>query len=276
MNAGKCVAYYRVSTKRQGDSGLGLEAQRHAVQSFLGSGHGSLIAEFTEVESGRQDQRPKLHEALKLCRVTGSKLVVAKLDRLSRNLGFLVSLQEAGVPFVCADNPTANELTIHLLSVLAQHERRVISERTKAALQAAKSRGIKLGNPNIGQLSPNQREAANAARSRLANVFVADIGEIIQDIRERGIVSLTGIARELNQREIPTQRGGRWQATQVRRVLERLQGRNTASGISENSNDIHNVTGFRIDTIGGGGGSISPVIDHTRGNRACKQTLNRY
>jgi DNA invertase Pin-like site-specific DNA recombinase len=259
MNAGKCVAYYRVSTKRQGDSGLGLEAQRHAVQSFLGSGHGSLIAEFTEVESGRQDQRPKLHEALKLCRVTGSKLVVAKLDRLSRNLGFLVSLQEAGVPFVCADNPTANELTIHLLSVLAQHERRVISERTKAALQAAKSRGVKLGNPNIGQLSPNQREAANAARSRLANVFVADLGEIIQDIRDRGIVSLAGIARELNERGIPTQRGGRWQATQVRRVMERFGATTPAAQKSANTHSIQYVTSHRVDTMGGMGRAFPPL-----------------
>jgi DNA invertase Pin-like site-specific DNA recombinase len=221
MNAGKCVAYFRVSTKRQGESGLGLEAQKQAVLSFLHGGNWTLMAEFVEIESGKQDQRPKLREALKLCRVTGSKLVVAKLDRLSRNLGFLVSLQEAGVPFVCADNPTANELTIHLLSVLAQHERQVISERTKAALRAAKARGVALGNPGISDLRPNQREAANATRTAMADAFVADIGEIIIDIQEAGVVSLSGIARELNRRGIPAQRGGPWQAAQVRRVLRR-------------------------------------------------------
>lgn len=219
MTPRKCVAYYRVSTQRQGDSGLGLEAQQTAVQRFLATGPWTLIAEVTEVESGKQDQRPKLREALKRCRVTGSTLVVAKLDRLSRNLAFLISLQEAGVPFVCADNPNANELTLHILSVLAQHERRVISERTRAALQAAKARGVKLGNPTIHRLRPNRREAANAARVRRAVAFATDVNEIIQDIRDQGVLSLAGIARELNQRGIPTSRGGQWQATQVRRVL---------------------------------------------------------
>lgn len=226
MNAGKCVAYFRVSTKRQGDSGLGLEAQKQAVLSFLQGGNWTLLREFVEIESGKQDHRPKLREALKLCRVTGSKLVVAKLDRLSRNLGFLVSLQEAGVPFVCADNPNANELTIHLLSVLAQHERQVISERTKAALRAAKVRGVKLGNPGIRDLRPNQREAANAVRIAMADSFVEDVAEIITDIKEAGVDSLAGIARELNRRGIPAKRGGLWQAVQVRRVLHRGTARN--------------------------------------------------
>ena len=226
MNAGKCVTYFRVSTKRQGDSGLGLEAQKSAVQRFLQGGCWNLVAEFMEVESGKLDKRPKLQEALRLCRVTGSKLVVAKIDRLSRNLGFLISLQEAGVPFVCADNPNANELTIHLLSVLAQHERQVISERTKAALQAAKVRGVKLGNPGIRDLRPNKREAANAARIVIADSFVEDVAEIITDIQETGVDSLAGIARELNSRGIPAQKGGPWQATQVRRVLHRKTSRN--------------------------------------------------
>ena len=221
MNTERFVSYYRVSTRGQGESGLGLEAQKQAVLSFLQGGNWTLLREFVEIESGKQDNRPKLREALKLCRVTGSKLVVAKLDRLSRNLGFLVNLREAGVPFVCADNPNANELTIHLLSVLAQHERQVISERTKAALRAAKARGVKLGNPGIRDLRPNQREAANAARMALADSFVEDVAEIITDIQEAGVDSLAGIARELNSRGIPAQRGGLWQAAQVRRVLRR-------------------------------------------------------
>jgi DNA invertase Pin-like site-specific DNA recombinase len=249
MTAGKCVAYFRVSTKRQGDSGLGLEAQKSAVQRFLQGGCWNLVAEFMEVESGKLDKRPKLQEALRLCRVTGSTLVVAKLDRLSRNLGFLVSLQEAGVPFVCADNPTANELTIHLLSVLAQHERRVISDRTKAALQAAKARGVKLGNPNIKELRPDRREAANASRIRMADAFVTDLNEIILDIQNLGITSLSGIANELNTRGIPTQRGGSWQATQVRRVLGRIRKTVTAPTDPDKSDYIQSVTRYRVGTI---------------------------
>lgn len=265
MNAGKCVAYFRVSTKRQGDSGLGLEAQKSAVQRFLQDGVWNLLAEFTEIESGKFDRRPKLQEALRLCRVTGSKLVVAKLDRLSRNLGFLVSLQEAGVPFVCADNPTANELTIHLLSVLAQHERRVISERTKAALQAAKDRGVKLGNPNIGELRPDRREAANASRIRLADAFVADLNEIIVDIQNLGISSLSGIASELNRRGIPTQRGGTWQATQVRRVLDRIGGIVRMSGASHKADKIQSVTHRRIVTITPTERASSPISTAAEG-----------
>lgn len=221
MNTENCVTYYRVSTKRQGESGLGLEAQKQSVLSFLQGSNWTLLREFVEIESGKQDQRPKLREALKLCRVTNSTLIVARLDRLSRNLSFLVSLKESGVCFLCADNPNANELTIHLLSVLAQHERQVISERTKAALRAAKARGVKLGNPGIRDLRPNKREAANAARIVIADSFVEDVAEIITDIQETGVDSLAGIARELNSRGIPAQRGGLWQAAQVRRVLHR-------------------------------------------------------
>lgn len=250
MSAGKCVAYYRVSTKRQGESGLGLEAQKQAVQAFLQGGCWNLVAEFIEIESGKLDKRPKLQEALRLCRVTGSKLVVAKLDRLSRNLGFLVSLQEAGVPFVCADNPTANELTIHLLSVLAQHERRVISERTKAALQAAKVRGVRLGNPNIKELRPDRREAANASRIRMADAFVTDLNEIILDIKNLGISSLSGIASELNTRGIPTQRGGSWQATQVRRVMDRVRKTVIAPNNPDNSQEYQFVKPNDIATMG--------------------------
>ena len=215
----KFVAYYRVSTRRQGASGLGLEAQQRAVMAFLQGGHGHLVGEFIEVESGQCNERPQLHAALKLCRVSGAKLIVAKLDRLSRNLAFLVSLQEARVPFVCADNPNANELTINLLAVLAQHERQVISERTKAALQAAKARGVRLGNPRIAQLRPNRREAANALRSQRAQAFVADLSELIAEIQAGGITSLAGIARALNERGIPARRGGSWRAVQVRRIL---------------------------------------------------------
>jgi DNA invertase Pin-like site-specific DNA recombinase len=138
----------RVSTQKQGRSGLGLEAQREAVTVFLNGGNWELIREFKEVESGKaEDNRPELAKALHLCKVTGAKLVIAKLDRLSRNAAFLLGLQNAGVPFVAADMPEANEMVVGILAVIAQAERKMISQRTKAALAAAKRRGVKLGAP---------------------------------------------------------------------------------------------------------------------------------
>jgi DNA invertase Pin-like site-specific DNA recombinase len=145
---GKFVAYFRVSTDRQGKSGLGLEAQREAVMSYLNGGRWTLAAEFTEVESGkRSDNRPELEKAIAACKRLKAKLVIAKLDRLSRNLAFIAALMESGVEFVAVDNPHMNKLTIHILAAVAEHEREMISERTKAALAAAKRRGQRLGNP---------------------------------------------------------------------------------------------------------------------------------
>src|SRR5215470_13792008 len=144
----KFVSYCRVSTAKQGRSGLGLEAQRAAINDFLNGGQWKLIAEYVEVETGKNDDRPELRKALHQAKVTGATLVIAKLDRLSRNLRFIAELQESRVKFVCADMPDANELTIHIFASLAQHERKVISERTRRALQAAKKRGAVLGNPN--------------------------------------------------------------------------------------------------------------------------------
>ena len=131
---GKFVAYFRVSTDRQGKSGLGLEAQRKSVLDFLDGGRWSLVAEFTEVESGKRSNRPQLAKALDACRRQKAKLVIAKLDRLSRNLAFIATLMESGVEFVAVDNPHANKLTVHILAAVAQHEREMISERTKAPL----------------------------------------------------------------------------------------------------------------------------------------------
>jgi DNA invertase Pin-like site-specific DNA recombinase len=145
---GKFVAYFRVSTDRQGKSGLGLDAQRQAVMSYLDGGRWTLVAEFTEVESGkRDDNRPQLAAAIAACKRQKARLVIAKLDRLSRNLAFIAALMESGVEFVAVDNPHMNKLTIHILAAVAEHEREMISERTKAALQAAKARGKVLGNP---------------------------------------------------------------------------------------------------------------------------------
>src|SRR3954449_713724 len=149
MANGRFIAYYRVSTQAQGANGLGLEAQRAAVLAYLDGGSWHLAAEFVEVESGRKDDRPELAKALAACRRLGATLVIAKLDRLARNVAFVSNLMEAGVEFVAVDFPQANRLTIHILAAVAEHEREMISARTKAALSAAKARGTKLGTPNL-------------------------------------------------------------------------------------------------------------------------------
>src|SRR5258705_8901711 len=140
----KFVAYFRVSTDKQGKSGLGLEAQREAVNSYLDGGRWSLVQEFVEVESGKRNDRPELTAALAACKRHKARLVIAKLDRLSRNLAFIATLMDSGVEFIAVDNPHANKLTVHILAAVAQHEREMISERTTAALQAAKARGVRL------------------------------------------------------------------------------------------------------------------------------------
>ena len=148
---GKFVAYFRVSTDRQGKSGLGLEAQREAVLAYLDGGSWQLVGEFTEVESGKRSDRPQLAAALVACKKHKAKLVIAKLDRLSRNLAFIATLMDSGVEFVAVDNPHANKLTVHILAAVAQHEREMIAQRTKDALAAAKARGVKLGNPRLAE-----------------------------------------------------------------------------------------------------------------------------
>src|ERR687884_1412512 len=147
MASGRWVAYYRVSTAKQGASGLGLEAQREAVAGYLNGGNWQLAAEFVEIESGRKNDRPELAKALAMCRRIGATLIIAKLDRLARNVAFVSNLMESGVEFTAVDFPTANRLTIHILAAVAEPQREMISARTKAALAAAKARGTKLGNP---------------------------------------------------------------------------------------------------------------------------------
>jgi DNA invertase Pin-like site-specific DNA recombinase len=154
---GKFIAYFRVSTDRQGKSGLGLEAQREAVLAYLNGGSWTMVAEFTEIESGKHADRPQLAAALAACKKHKAKLVIAKLDRLSRNLAFIATLMDSGVEFVAVDNPHANKLTVQILAAVAQHEREMISQRTRDALQAAKPRGKRLGNPNLA--SARQRPA---------------------------------------------------------------------------------------------------------------------
>jgi DNA invertase Pin-like site-specific DNA recombinase len=230
---GKFVSYIRVSTQKQGKSGLGLDAQREAINNFLNGGKWKLVGEYREVESGKNSDRPELAKAMSLCRLHNATLLVAKLDRLARNVHFLSGLMEAGVKFVAVDMPEANETMLHFMSVMAQHEAKAISERTKSALKAAKTRGVVLGGLNTptggvrmsqehwtlvtrkGRLLGTEKRSANASK------WAADVMPIIKDIRQGGAVSLRDIAVELNARGIPTRRGGDWSAVQVKRILDK-------------------------------------------------------
>jgi len=217
-HAGKWVAYYRVSTDRQGESGLGLDAQRKAVEDHLNGGKWTLAAEFTEIESGkRTDNRPELAAALAACKKLKAKLIVAKLDRLSRNVGFISALMDSGVEFVAADMPHANKMTLQVLAVFAEHERDLISARTKAALAAAKQRGVKLGGPNIAEAAK-----LGAARNKTnADQFAANTLPVIREIQASGVTTLRGVARALTARGVPSARGTPWSPVAVSNVLKR-------------------------------------------------------
>ena len=216
METPKFIAYYRVSTDRQGRSGLGLEAQQQAVCDFLAEGE-ELIKSFTEVESGRKNDRPQLTAALDARRHHKAILVIAKLDRLARNVYFISGLMESGVEFVAVDMPQANRLTIHILAAVAEHEREMISQRTKAALQAAKVRGVKLGSPE-----PKKGAAIGSQVLRdKADRFAANILPTIRDLQAQGVTSHKALARELNARGIQTANGRQWYQTTVKNVLKR-------------------------------------------------------
>jgi DNA invertase Pin-like site-specific DNA recombinase len=223
----KIVTYRRVSSAAQGRSGLGLEAQEAAIAAYAAAHAAHIVGSFTEVESGRNNARPQLQAALKLARVTGSRLVIAKLDRLSRNAAFLLNLQESGVDFVACDNPTATPLTIGILALVAQDEARAISERTRAALRAAKARGQALGNPNgaaaLRRAGKGNGASCEAQRSD-ALTRAHDLSDVLADVRASGITTLSDMATELNRRGIKTARGGKWYATSVRNVVARLAG----------------------------------------------------
>src|SRR3954453_3461008 len=222
MADGRFVAYYRVSTDRQGRSGLGLDAQRAAVAEYLNGGSWQLTAEFTEVESGRRGHRPGREKALAACPRTGATLVIAKLDRLSRNASFLLSLRDAGVEFVATDMPHANRLTVGIMALVAEDEAERISARTRAALAAAKTRGTKLGTPNLTDTARAKgREVAQTVNRAKAAARAADLAPIVEEIRAAGRPSLRAIAAELDARSIPAPRGGRWTAPAVMRLLAR-------------------------------------------------------
>ncbi|GLI94978.1 recombinase family protein [Methylocystis echinoides] len=223
MAQGNFVAYLRVSTAKQGQSGLGLDAQQRAVESYLNGGDWSLVATFVEIESGKRDDRPKLQEALEACKLYGATLVIARLDRLSRDAHFLLGLLKSGVKFVCCDMPQADSFMVGIMAQLAQKERELISERTKAALQSAKARGVKLGGDRgtFQEVAIAGRVKGNEAIVREADERAERLSKLIGELQGRGL-SLNAIARELDQRGIPSARGGRWTATSVRNVLRRL------------------------------------------------------
>jgi len=220
------VAYARVSTARQGKSGLGLDAQEAAIRAFLRDGDRLLVPTYVEVESGKDDRRPELAKALNRCKLTGATLLVAKLDRLSRNLAFIAALQEAGTKFVAADMPEANELTIHVMAAMAQHERKAISRRTKEALAAAKAKGAKLGGWRGGPVVDHR--CGTAARQVKAQEFAARVREAIGELQSQGIGSLSELARRLNEQGVRTSRGGEWHATQVARIIREQSVHSTA------------------------------------------------
>lgn len=226
MANGKFVAYYRVSTRRQGQSGLGLEAQKEAVQQHLNGGNWQLVEEIVEVESGKRSDRPQLLRALDLCRAWRATLIIAKLDRLARNVEFTARLMNSSVEFVAVDFPHANRLTIHILAAMAEHEREMISARTKAALAAAKRRGVELGGDR-GGLTKKARTtgAIKSAKVRAANAHQRAVVllPIIERLRGQGAVSAQAMARALNKEEVPTPSGaGEWQATTVIRTMRQL------------------------------------------------------
>lgn len=216
MAKGKFVTYYRVSTKKQGESGLGLKAQQKAVTDYLNGGNWKLVAEFTEVESGKSSDRAELLAAIEYCKLTNSVLLVAKLCRLSRNIAFLTALMESGVEFVCADNPNANRLTIHVLAACAEQERVEISKRTKLAL--AQSLNKERVN-NLPEASAKTAQHARAALVTKANTEAEAYREIITPLVCEG---LSGISRILNGKNITTPKGGKWYPSSVKNIMTRL------------------------------------------------------
>ncbi len=215
----KYVAYYRVSTARQGTSGLGLEAQRESVNKYLSSiGEHHLVAEFTEVETGKGkdalDKRPQLREAITTAKRHRATILIAKLDRLARNVHFISGLQEAKVPFTAVDMPEANELVIHLMAAMAQHEARMISSRTKAALAAKRARGEKLGNPHLLKLG-------NKVKAKKAQSFAATLKVTLGALKAQGLTQRL-IVEELNRMSLKTPQGGKWHLIQLQRVLGRI------------------------------------------------------
>jgi DNA invertase Pin-like site-specific DNA recombinase len=227
MATGGFIAYYRVSTDKQGRSGLGLEAQRHAVAGYLNGGDWHIIGEYTEVESGRRSDRPELAKALAAARLHRVPIIVAKVDRLTRSVAFLSRLLEAGVDVRFADLPQIEGPTgrfmLQQMASVAELEAGLISSRTKAALAAAKSRGVKLGGNRGAVISREARATGRAAQVARSKARAADLAPILAELRKAGVTTLAAIAQALTDRRIPTAKGlPRWSPTQVSRVLARM------------------------------------------------------
>jgi DNA invertase Pin-like site-specific DNA recombinase len=211
-------AYYRVSTERQGASGLGLEAQRSAVLQHMAREGGRIEGEYVEIESGKRSDRPKLAEAIRECKRSKATLIIAKLDRLARNVHFISGLLESGVDFVAVDNPHANRFQIHLLAAVAEYERDMISKRTKEALAQAKARGVKLGAKDQRALS---RAGAQALKASALD-FAEKLRPIVEGLIAQGINGPSALSEALNARGVVSRTGGRWYPSTVSKVLARL------------------------------------------------------
>lgn len=227
----KAVAYYRVSTKRQGESGLGLEGQQAAVAQYLSGNSIALVGEYREVESGKNNDRAELARAISHAKRSGAVLVVAKLDRLARNVAFTSKLMEAGVEFIACDNQNANRFTIHILAAVAEDEARRISDRTKAALAVLKNKGVKLGSAREGHFDGMEErraewlqkasKAAGTVHKKNADAAYEDIIENMKAMRAEGL-SLQAIADQLTEQGHSTRTGKNWNKMQVRNVLLRF------------------------------------------------------
>jgi DNA invertase Pin-like site-specific DNA recombinase len=223
MTDKRYIVYLRVSTDAQGVRGLGMDAQQAAIDAYL-KGGGIVLETYREVESGKKADRPQLSAALEACKRANATLLIAKLDRLSRDLAFIAALMnDKSVDFIALDYPMASRLTLHIMAAVAEHERDMISQRTKAALQAAKARGVKLGNPQnlTSEARAKGRVQGRAVLIERAHEFIKKIGPIIKPYQAQGL-SLQGISDRLNGQGIRSAAGGKWTRAKVKRVLDRL------------------------------------------------------
>lgn len=238
----RVVTYTRVSTAKQGKSGLGLEAQQKMIEDYLTAHPSEVVGEFTEVESGRKSARPALEQAKRQCKLTGATLVIAKLDRLSRSVLFLATLMESGVDFVACDMPQANRFTIHILAAVAEQEAIAISQRTKAALAARKERGLPVGLPAVKakleekgldvstlglplEAAEQGRKMGTLSSIAKANLFASETAQVVDYIKSQGVSSYRQIAMRLNDARVLTPRGkrGAWTAQAVKNLLARVE-----------------------------------------------------
>ena len=213
----RAISYYRVSTERQGRSGLGLEAQQKTVHAFAQSNHLELLTEYTEIESGRNNKRPILAMALKACKKEKATLIIAKLDRLSRNVAFVSALMESKISFLALDIPYANRFTVHIMAASAENERELISIRTTNALKVARERGVQLGK--------HGKEILSKKNKQVADDFAFKMAPVIDVLHREGYATIREMTDELNRRNIPTFRGSgfRWHVATLHQIVTRLK-----------------------------------------------------